>query len=266
MNLHPVLERHGSFAEMKLGRKPRRVDARTLSIGTYLDKALLPPIPATYTAITDVAEWPMYGNDRLGDCTCAAAGHMVEAWSFAAGTGRVPLDPDVEEFYWLTGDPSSTTGTAGGATDDGRDELSVLNAWRTIGIGGDKIDAYVSVDPRDHATVQAAIYLFGGVYTGISLPLSAQGQSVWDVVGDGKGSQDEPGSWGGHAVPYEAYDESGVSVITWGAPLAATWRFNDEYTDEMYAIVSTDWLTAAGESPMGFDLAQLQADLREVTA
>ncbi|HYB25349.1 MAG TPA: hypothetical protein VEF89_01915 [Solirubrobacteraceae bacterium] len=36
---------------------------------------------------------------------------------------------------------------------------------------------------------------------GIALPVTAQGQTEWTVVGDGKTGNSAPGSWGGHGIP-----------------------------------------------------------------
>lgn len=246
-NAHPVFEQHGSFVHMKLGRNPVKHDARTLQFARYFDDAVLPQIPTSH-ATPHVPSWPMYGNDRLGDCTCAAAGHMVQGWTEAVGALRTPLDADVEHFY------IPVTGNQ----DDGRNEIDVLNAWRKLGFGGDKIGAYVSIDPTNVAHVKAAIYLFGGVYTGIALPLSAQGEREWKVA---TGAAGEPGSWGGHAVPYLGYTRSTFTCVTWGATLPLTVGFNDKYTEEVYAIISPDFLDAQGHSPQGFNLAALTADL-----
>lgn len=248
---HPEFAQHGSFDHLRLGRLPKRDDPKTLLLENYLVEAKLPPVPSAFEIVSKVPSWPMYGNDRLGDCTLAAVGHMIQAWTASAGKPATPKEADVEAAYFATGD----------GTDDGRNELDVLNYCRHTGVGGDKIESYVAVNPRKHTHVHAAIYLFGGLYTGIGLPTSAQGQQVWDVVGDGKTGPSQWGSWGGHAVPYLGYDAHGVTLITWGAPLRATWRFHDAYTDEAYAVLSPDWLDAHGKSMQGFDLTALKADL-----
>ena len=65
---------------MKLGKLAHRDDARTLKLTNYLTTGALPSAPATLDLSGKVANWQMFANDRLGDCTCAAAGHMVELW------------------------------------------------------------------------------------------------------------------------------------------------------------------------------------------
>jgi hypothetical protein len=44
-----------------------------------------------------------------------------------------------------------------------------------------------------------------------------------------------------------------------------TWAFQQAYFDELYAVVTPDWIAANGNAPSGFDLAQLQSDLSEIT-
>lgn len=248
---HPHFDEHGSFAGLRLGALPPKRDARTLQFAKYVDDAYtLPKIPKTLHAPAGVT-WPMYGNDRLGDCTVAAAGHMIQAWTSFAGRPVTPTDADVEAAYWGTG-----------TADDGRVEIDVLNYWRKTGIGGDRIGAYVQVNSHDLPHVRAAIYLFGGVYAGIALPLSAQRQSKWSAA---HGPDSAAGSWGGHAVPFVGYTASTFTCVTWGHPLVLTNGFNDAYTDEVYAIVSKDFLNEAGVSPAGFDFAALSADLAAIS-
>lgn len=254
-DVHPVLEAHGSFRHMPLGKLPPLHDDRTLRLASYLDVAtVLPQIPAEADWTLAVPAWPMYANDHLGDCTCAAAGHMIQAWTTAAGNPKTPEEAAIVEAYWALG-----------SGDTGRYELDVLNYWRQTGIGGETIGAYALIDPHDLDAVRAAIYLFGGVYTGVALPNTAAGQASWDVVGDGKTGSSAPGSWGGHAVPYNAFGPDGFKCITWGAALEVTTAFHLAYCDELYAILSPAWLNVQGASPAGFDLAALQADLKAVT-
>ena len=201
----------------------------------------------------------MMANDRLGDCTCAAAGHMIECWTANASKEKVPTDASIIAAYSaITGyDPHT------GENDNGAVELDVLNYWRKRGIAGSQISAYAAVKPGNHDHVRQSVFLFGGCYIGLSLPISAQTQKIWNVV---KGPRGKAGSWGGHAVPVVAYDANGLTVVTWGKLMQMTWAFWDAYCDEAYAILSPDWLEAGKTSPSGFDVAALQSDLRTVAA
>ena len=67
--------------QYKLGRLPVRTDARTLALPRYVDRSKLPPPPPDLDLAAAVTDWPMYANDRIGDCTTAAAAHMIEAWT-----------------------------------------------------------------------------------------------------------------------------------------------------------------------------------------
>lgn len=250
---HPELEARGSFAHLRLGKAPRKNDPRTLILGKYLRLEDLPAVPDAHDWSPAVASWPMYGNDKLGDCTCAAAGHMVEGWTANAGAAVVPADDAVEGLYWATG-----------SADTGRFELDVLNYWRTEGLGTDKILVYAAVNPQSQLEVKTSIYLFGGLYIGVALPLTAQGQKVWDVVGDGQSGASAPNSWGGHAVNIVGYDAEGVTLVTWGGLMKATWAFLQTYCDEAYAIITQDWISAEGKAPSGIAMDELLSDLHQV--
>lgn len=242
-----------------LGKLPPRVDVRTLDLARYVDARRLPSPPARVDLTEHVTEWPMYANDRIGDCTIAAAGHMIEAWS-GASRGRAVEIPDgavLDAFdHVKVVDPQ--TGEAGAV------ELDVLTYWRSSGIGGHRIGAFARVSVHDLELVRTAAFLFGGLYIGLALPLTAQRQEIWDWTGSLSG-QAAPGSWGGHAVDVGGYDKNALTVVTWGSPKGMTWSFWERYVDECYCILSSDFLNGT-EAPNGFDLAALKADLALITA
>jgi hypothetical protein len=247
-------------SNQKLGKKPAHHDPRTLQMANYLT---LPEIPAARDWTTKAAaNWGMMLNDKLGDCTCAATGHITQAWTANAGPKELTFpDPAVLAAYEaITGyrpsDPS---------TDRGAVELDVLRYWRKTGIGGTKIEAFIALEPKNHLHVQAAVELFGGSYIGLALPVSAQQQAVWSVPPGGPTGTGAPGSWGGHAVAIEAYDAHGLTCITWGQKKKMTWSFWDAYCDEAYALLSELWAGKKATAPSGFDLAALKADLKAVT-
>jgi len=242
-------------SQMKLGKLAARHDPRTLALPAYVTLDLKPP--DQYEWGTKVAKWPMYKNDTVGDCTSAAAGHMVEAWTSDAkgDTTVLPEAAILKAYEDLSGyDPGT------GRNDNGAAELDVLKYWRSTGIGRHKISAFVSVEPGNHLSIKQAAYLFGGCYIGVALPVSAQQQDVWTVPAGGPVGPGAPGSWGGHAVNVVAYDAQGLTVITWGAPKRMTWTFWDAYCDEAYGILTKDFI-AKGRAPQGFKLAQLEKDL-----
>ncbi len=243
----------------KLGKLPVRTDLRTLLLASYVDPKALPPPPAALDLATAVHGWPMYANDRLGDCTCAAAGHMIEAWT-AAGRGHAVevSEPSVVKAFEAVKVVDPQTG------EEGAVELDVLKYWRSTGIARHKIGAFARVSVHDHRLVRTGAYLFEGLYIGLQLPETAQSQTVWDWTHSLSGPA-QPGSWGGHAVDVVRYDDRTVTVVTWGALKQMTWAFWDRYVDEAYCLLSNDFLEA-GKAPNGLDLAALKSDLALVTA
>jgi hypothetical protein len=225
----------------------------------------LPTPPAVLDWTAQVATWPMMRNDTIGDCTCAAAGHMIECWTTNVGDPFTPADADVVAMY------SAVSGYVPGnpATDVGATCEDALNYWMNTGLAGHKIAGFMSFDPKVRTDHEDSVDLFGGVYLGVQMPLSAQAQTgpglVWDVPPGGATGDGEPGSWGGHAVPIVAYDSTGVTVVTWGALQKATWAFVSTYADEAYAVLAADWVDASTQlSPDNFAYSALQAYLKQI--
>jgi hypothetical protein len=254
---------HGHFVPgKKLGKRAQRIDKRTLKFEDYLKPGVIAPIPpAEVSWVMKVPDWQMLLNDSLGDCVPAAMLHMVQQWSHYAGTELVPSNADALRLYeqiggFVPGDPS---------TDNGANMLDALNFWRQNGIkvGNTvhKISAFVQVDPTNAKHVQLAIMLFGNVFTGVALPVSAQTQTGWTVPDGGAFNDGSPGSWGGHCIPIMAGSPETLSCITWGERLKMSHNFFFDYVDELYAIVTPDWIEKNGFSPGGFDLPALVADL-----
>lgn len=243
-------------SRMKLGRRSVRHDARTLRLGAYLLPQLpAPPARADWTRAQ--AAWGMMLNDQLGDCTIAGCAHAVQLWSAHTGAEATLADATVEQYYeqWDGYNPADAE-----HTDNGGVELDVLKLWRKQGLDGHRLLAFA--DPRVTSLVEIrqSIALFGGVYIGLDLPVTAQKQELWDVVSGG-GADAEKGSWGGHCVFVGAYDENGFTCVTWGVLKTMTVAFWQAYCDEAHTLLGADWMAAKG-APSGFDQQQLLADLR----
>lgn len=241
----------------KLGKGPVRIDVRTKRMARYLTGAL-PPLPDAITppAITSTMDL----NDRLGDCTCAAMAHLVQAWTLANGSEVIPTEADVLAAY----EQACGYNPADPSTDQGGIELDVLNYWKATGIGGHKIAAFVALEPQNRDHVRAACFLFGGCYVGSALPISAQSQDVWSIAIGGDAGDPTPGSWGGHAYPLLGYNAIGPLICTWGIIKQVTWAWHDAYCDESYAVLSPDWAQGTKPAPSGFDVNALMTDLASV--
>lgn len=256
-------------SKMRLGRAPKKLDPRHFGFASYLPPAL-PIIPASADWGSKVADWGMMLNDEQGDCTCAAVGHAILAFTTANGAPFRPADADVEATYVrVTGAEGAAFDPATGANDDGAAITDVLSDWRKNGMAGHFLGAYAGVQfaPNvglnvDH--LRLGIAMFGAVDLGVNLPTSAQSQDVWDVpAGTALTGDWEPGSWGGHSIVAVAYDAAADTfvVVTWGARKTVTKAWLLAYCDEAEVLFSPDWTSGAKPAPSGFDMALLRADL-----
>jgi hypothetical protein len=244
---------------LKLGRLPNDPHKPRLRLGSFLT-ATYPAAPDLVDYITGVPEWPVYGNDAIGDCTCAAAGHMIEAWTqYGQGSGiEVSKAAVIKAYSAVSGyDPNT------GANDNGAVMQDVLDYWRKTGIGGHKILAFAQVDVSHASELAAALYLFGHVYLGFSFPSSAMDQfnqgQPWDVV---KGSPIE----GGHAVDWGLVAKGqNHRVITWGAVQEMTPAFFAKYVDEAWVVLDQEWINRTGVSPEGLDMKALNDAFTSMT-
>jgi hypothetical protein len=250
--------------DYRLGKNRPVVDARTMRFGSYLTPALPTPPPSVdYGA--KVSAWPIYYNNQYGDCTCAAAGHMIQNWTANAGTEVTPPDPTVLSFYeHFVGTPPPP--------DEGCDMLSVLKYWRKTGLDDHKVTAFASIQLKNHSEAQSAIYLLGSIYIGVALPDSVVPKGAnyldipWVVPPGGAVGDAAPNDKNGHCIPAVAYDATNLYVVTWGAVKSMSWEFYDAYADESFAVVSQDFINVQGNDPAGFSLSQMLSDLKQLTA
>lgn len=237
----------------RFGKHAPKQDYRTLRLKNYFMSTLAPP-PASYDVLSRVYQklgvsdptklFPMDGNDSLGDCTIAALAHAVTTYRGLVGKQTVMAKQAVVKLYFHLS----------GGIDSGLNELDVLNHWRQHSASGEKILAYASIDPKNHAHVQQAIHLFGGVYLGFQVQ-----QNCLQEFDARKPWTPGPLTHDGHAVYAVAYDSHGVTVLTWGNTQKATWAWWNECVDEAYAILPEE--AKASDFAPGFDFAQLKADL-----
>lgn len=243
-----------------LGKKPYVPDPRSLHLEKYA-VALPTPAPWVNWAMKTKLPWGMMLNDQLGDCTCAAVGHMIQSFTTDTGSELTLPDSAILKAYedvagYVPGDPY---------TDRGAMVSDVLKYWKSTGIGGHKIEAYAQVSPTNHTLLRQSIELFGAIDIGIQLPVAAQSMgNYWNMGAQTSATGDyAPGSWGGHSVAVLAYNDWSYICVSWGQLIRINTIFWATYVDEAWAAISPDFFNGT-KSASGLDLAQLNADLVEV--
>jgi hypothetical protein len=255
--------------DIKFGRKAPGVVYPHLKLRNYLSAGLpAPPATVNWEEQKIGLAQPL-GNVHLGDCTCAAAGHILDVFNAQAKNGlpRVTT-PQTVAFYsascgYVPGNPS---------TDNGGTLQHVLAYWKAHGFLGSDADAitgYASVNAASQSEVQTAVWLFGNAYVGVNLPdawvnpMPSASGFVWNVAG-------APNPQQGHCVPILGYNATCGSIDTWGLEGTITWATLAKYAipsagGEIYTVFSQNWInTAKGLAPSGFNAAQLSADLNAI--
>ena len=208
------------------------------------------------------------GNQSLGDCTAAGAGHLIDVFTAGGGSPVAITPAQAIAFY------SASTGynPANPATDQGGDEVTVLTTWRDKGYdgqGGHAIAGFVQVDPGSIAELRAASYHFGGLYFGLELPdtytnpFPSGNGFVW-----GTGTPD-PNQ--GHCIVGVGANAAGILVDTWG--LIGTFTYaaiaelcSDANGGMVFAVIEPEWVSKSSSlSPSSLDWAQIQADFGLLT-
>lgn len=249
--------------QLKYGRlapHPESTHPR-LKLARFLRPGFALTVPGAVDYLSRVYSWPVYANDSLSDCTAAAAGHLRQAWTcYGQGATTVTADSDVLAFYeacsgYQPGNPS---------TDNGAVMQDCLGYWRQTGLATDKILAYFQVNPADLAEVKTAAWLFGGLYVGVNLPISALDQfnagQPWDLNPSADNRID-----GGHCVHLGAIDSAGVmTVTTWGKTQRVTPAWWRQYTEEAWAVATLDWVRNY-QTPENLDTTALNAEFQQLT-
>ena len=250
---------------MKYGRLPRVRNPRVPHYSALVAGRKLTAAPASidYTASMPATGLGYFGNNSLGDCTCAAIYHALQVWT-ANTQPIIDTEPDQDAVLLYEQACGYVPGQAN--TDQGGVEQDVLSYVMLSGApvgpsGADRhrIAAFVEIDVRNFEDVKSCIVDAGLTYIGFNVPsyLPEGAGSVWDVQSDGS-------NWsivGGHAVVCAGYDADGLTVLSWGAKYRMTWAFWSEFVDEAYMLADADWLKATGATPAGMTLAQLEAQM-----
>ena len=130
-------------------------------------------------------------------------------------------------------------------------------------MAGVKINAFDEVNVSSLSEIQTACAELGPLSAGVNLPAIAQQQfgdgQPWDVVANDGGIE------GGHCIVLCGYDAEYLYFVTWGQVQKATYAWWAKYGEEIWCVVSADWVSAQGSDPDGVNLASLGAEFAELT-
>jgi len=232
------------------GKLPKKEDARNLKLVNYLPTKQR-PVGLTKSWAEAVPAWPSLGNLDVGCCTCTAIGHSIISCSANDGHPSMLKTSEVLAAYSkISGyDPTRPE------TDRGAYMLDAAKLYCSEGIGGHVGEAFAEIDPDDIPTMMRALDIFGAIYCGLRLPLSAKHESIW---ADTSGAA---GGWGGHASILVRRSAHVWECITWARRQQMTHQFAAKFLDEAYVLVPRyDWTGPDDLSPSMCDTAQLIAD------
>jgi hypothetical protein len=252
--------------QFKFGRKARTFDSRIphASALRQSDLAAEPPLPVFLDNTRGMPQtFGLMGNDRLGDCTCAAYYHARQIWTYRGiGTETTEAESDIERLYSLAAgyEPNAPLDANGlNPTDKGVIEQVLLNYLHTTGAPIDvdghsvvKVDAFTEVDVRAIDDIKRTIYDCGVAYIGFAVPRSwldiegnikpGQPSAIWDAIAGDTASND------GHAVILTGYNQTSFDVISWGAKWSMTYGFLNTFVDEAYALTDQTWAQRSGRT------------------
>lgn len=217
----------------------------------------------------------MLGNDAAGDCVAVTWANVRRlVTSTLTATPSYPSQDQVWAVYRTqnpqfdpAGDPS--VDGPGSPADGGMDVQTLLeDLVASGGPDGVKAVAFAAVDPKDPVEVQAAIAIFGYVWTGVTVAQNNQQE-----FGAGQPWDYDPSSPvdGGHSVVTGGYGGIGAGAlagdekfITWAAETSFTDAFWANSVDECWVVIWPEHL-GSREFFQGVDLAALAADYQAIT-
>ncbi len=229
------------------------------------------PAPAPAADWTEGAtKRPVFGNDAVGDCTCAAVANIIAgALKAAYDKEWFPSTGQVLALYSaITGyDPNAPKDASGeNPTDKGAVIEDVLTYVMKHGAFNHHFAGTAAIDVNDFTNVKRSVDWFGVVDLGVGLPLAWQQADKWTL--SGYSAQDpswQPYSWGGHCVCSEKYDADFIYVWTWGELVPVSWDAFRLYFDTADAVIAASWVKQ-GMTPSGISLAVLEQRMAELKA
>jgi len=254
----------------KYGRRPPK-NAPALRFASIL-RSDLPSYPASEDYLAKLSGWQLLGNDKVGDCNAVTWANMRRLVTATLSTENYPTQDQVWQFYQTQNpgfDPNGSPSTDGPGSpmDQGMDIQTGLEYLHANGgPDGVKVVAFAKVDHTSVAQVKAALAIFGGLWTGITV-LDANQQEF----SEGKAWTDVSGSAidGGHAVLSGGYKD-GIKFITWAQETQFAPSFwngvvqGTPLVEETWVVIWPEHLGTKGFEE-GIDQAHLASDYQALT-
>lgn len=222
----------------------------------HLHAQLLPVVtlPVDYGTYKGKAlSFPMYGNDRLGDCMYVAGLHVDQTFTGMNGNESQFNEAELERDY---------LNLAGG--DNGLNESDIIPAWKK-GLAGNKdaniIDA-LDIDPNNAQLMQVAVQYFGHVFFMFDVPdqwiNDFRNGGLWDAPAVADQNN-------GHGVMFNGVRANGdYALRTWGQFTWITQRGIAQCDPTAFVAFSMRWFNKDGYAPNGLhyvDLSKLWVSL-----
>ena len=256
---HPTTKQIYHFGRKRPALRPKRMFSKYRLPGSILPTA--PSVVDYWTGCAALSD--ILANDVLGCCTSSGALHVTESLTYAAGAPVTLTRDDAIKFYsisagYVTGDPS---------TDQGGDEVQVLNTWRDKGLDGSgahAIAGWLDVDPTNQAEMRALTFMGCSLYFGVDLP------DAWtSVIPRSNGYVWTPGAPDpnqGHCFVGIGANDQGIQVDSWGLIGTITYDAIASLCSEasggaLYAVLTKESLVKATQMvPAGIDWQCLVAE------
>jgi len=253
----------------KLGKNPPEADPHTLRMSSFVPETLPAPEEKRgweYAVPDAVWAQSMLGNDQVGNCVIAMLLHYIMLAEASAGrpVPQFTTADGIALYSAITGyDPSQTQPDGSNPTDQGTSMTAALAYMVSTGYKGYKFLAWAQFDFRNRLRLQQAIDLFGAALVGFTVT-----QEMMDAFNAKKPWNAPYGtnSLGGHGCPFPGFGSQGDTLITWAMRQQTDPGFLPKMADEAYVAITESWLNAAQETPLGIDLAALQADMAALKA
>lgn len=245
----------------RYGLKPPRAGAVKMKLRDYVRSSAPVAFPKSLGHPNIVYPYHILGNDEVGNCLWAGAAHETYLWTAATGSrAHISTWDTFDDYRDCCGFEYGNE-----ATDQGTDIQEGASYRRKTGIRDarddrHKIGAYVEIEPGNISEMVFAVEKFMLCGLGVTIGDNQQAQFEAGQPWDG-----DPGpNPGGHYIPLVGAVDGVPHIVTWGKLHPVTVSFLEKQCDQALAYLSTEMLIA-GKSLDGFDLAQLQDDLTQLT-